>query len=172
MPAVHAICGLPGAGKTAFMSLVMLRRRRREPGRRIVANYPLYLPGRPVEYVDKMSDVFDVTDADVCIDEMHVWMGARNWREHGDEFAVWASQLRKAKVDLWYTTQDMSSVDKFVRVRTLNSYYVTSWRRMGFFIVEEYLGTDKKQGSRCGASMFPVSSVLWTCYDTDHIVRI
>lgn len=172
MPAVHAICGLPGAGKTAFMSLVELRRRRREPDRRIVANYPLYLPGRPVEFCPCLQDIFSVTDADVCIDEMHVWAGAREWREHGVEFSEWASQLRKARVDLWYTTQDIASVDRFVRVRTLNSYWVTSYRKLGFFLVEEFLGVDNKKSARCGVKFFPVSPVLWACYDTDYVVRI
>lgn len=172
MPAIHAICGLPGAGKTAFMSLLMLRRRRRQPERRIVANYPLYLPGREVEFVSGLREVMSVTDADVCIDEMHVWLSARDWRNHGNEFNEWASQLRKSNIDLWYTSQDINSVDRFIRVRTLDSFWVTSWRKLGFFVVDCFMGVENKKNNRTGVRIFPVSEVLFACYDTDYVVRL
>lgn len=173
MPAIHAICGLPGAGKTAFMTLCAIRWRKRDLNIPICSNYPLYLPGKPVVYVDTFQDAMKVRDCQLLLDELHVWLGSRDWKEHGKELSEWVSQLRKAHVDLWYTTQDMQSVDRMIRERTLNSYWVTSYRKLGFFAVEEFLGiSNTKKGARCGIKIFPVSEVLYASYDTDHIVRI
>jgi len=60
----------------------------------------------------------------VIIDEAHVFMNARSWRdEERMELVEWASASRKLGFDVYLITQDLQSLDRQVRDRL--TYHVT-----------------------------------------------
>lgn len=60
----------------------------------------------------------------VIIDEAHVFMNARSWRDEDRmELVEWASASRKLGFDVYLITQDLQSVDRQVRDRL--TYHVT-----------------------------------------------
>jgi hypothetical protein len=60
----------------------------------------------------------------VVIDEAHVFMNARNWRDD-DRMALveWASASRKLGLEVYLVTQDLASLDRQVRDRL--TYHIT-----------------------------------------------
>ena len=171
MPLI-GITGLPGAGKTYFAVRSLYSLRRRDPERLIVSNTELYLPGRPVPVVESLEECFPLTDCDILLDELHLWLASRMWNRNGQAVAQWLSQLRKRRVNVIYTTQDLSSVDKFVRDRTFLSYYVESWRKLGFFRFNAFFGVkaDAKQVYMRGWYLF--NEKVASCYRHEREVLV
>ena len=79
---IFGISGLPGAGKTYLAARTMLRIRAKNPDRLIVSNTPLYLPGRPVPVIDTIAEAFDLDHCELLLDEIHLWLDARQWQQH------------------------------------------------------------------------------------------
>lgn len=172
---IFGVTGLPGSGKTAFVTRVMFRLRKSARGRsrRVYVNYPLYLPyGEPVRFVENWTDVFPLEGCDVVLDEMHLLLGSRNWQRHGDEIAGWVSQLRKRKVNLWYTTQDITSVDKFVRERTEIMYQMQSFVKLGVFTFWSFNGCKLDRAHRISPGWFVMNKEIFDCYDTGFVVSV
>ena len=171
MPII-GVGGLPGAGKTYFVVRAMYRLRRRRPARAIVSNFPLYLPGEPVHVIDSISEAYELTNVDLVVDEAHLTLGARQWKEHGIDCAAWLSQLRKRDVNLWYLSQEISSVDKLLRDRTFLTYWVESFKKLGFFVWKSYFGAKQDDRKRYGLGLYLFNQRLAQLYDTEYIIKI
>lgn len=169
---IYGICGLPGAGKTLFAVRMMWQTRKQAPNRALVSNTPLYFPGEPVEVIDGIEDCFTLSHCTLLLDEMHLLMGSRDWKEHGKQFAEWISQLRKVDVDLWYTSQDMTSLDKLVRARTFLTYSIESFRRLGFMWYRVYFGSKEAPSRQFRWGWYWFSPLLASMYDTDWKVHV
>ena len=169
---ILGITGLPGAGKTLFAVRAMYRLRQRRPRRWIVSNFPLYLPGMPVEMVDCIDDCYELSECDLVLDELHLWLSNRDWQKHSGGVGAWLSQLRKRDVNLWYTTQDIGSVDKFVRDRTFLTYYLESFKLLGFFWWRCFFGTKADHKKRCNSGWYLFSETIARCYQTEYIVKL
>lgn len=172
--AVIGIVGLQGAGKTAFAVRTMYHTRKQQPGRRIVSNTPIYLPGEPVRVVDRVEQCFGLCNCELLLDEIHLWVGARQWKRHGEEYAEWISQLRKRGVNLWYTAQSMRLVDALVREQTFMQYVLESFRVAGFMWWRAYSSGEvrprKEDFYRSG--WYFLNEKILRLYDTDFLVKL
>lgn len=164
---IRAIVGLPGSGKTYYMVRRLYGFRRRDPGCAIVTNMSsLWLPGSELGYVDDLSKALELRSCVLALDEVHLWFSARDYRSHGTEYDAWVSQLRKRQVDLWYTSQNISGVDKMLRERTDVMYVVKSWLRLGWFSFVTYDGVKEQEKKWITRGVYPFNPYIALCYDT------
>ncbi len=168
MPEIIAITGLPGAGKTLLSVHWAYRLRRRRPDHRILANFDLVLPGRPVEFYETIEDLLDVEDAYVIMDEAHLLLSNREWNKHGRSVRSFVSQQRKARVDLVWITQSLDDVDQLLKRRTSLSYWIESYRRLGFFVWRSYFGLKPERRKRYTQGFWTFNPKIASCYRTEQ----
>lgn len=122
---IYIVEGKPGHGKSTFATILATRwqehysRRRLEP-RRIVANFPMMIPG--VEYVECWDDIRDVERCIVIIDEAPMWFSGHTARDNQKHMGFF-SQHRKDGNSLIVIAQSWSSLDLTVRERTCEGVY-------------------------------------------------
>lgn len=168
---IYGFCGLPGSGKTLYCVYRLYALRKRNHSVRIFSNIPLYLPyGDPVPVFEQLNDVFDVRDAVIFLDEAHLALSSRAWQRHGPEFERFLSQMRKRHVTLFYTTQELKSVDRFLREKTFVSYWMESYVKLGFFTWTAFFGDRNRKDRRYLRGIFLFNPAIAACYDTDMII--
>ena len=172
---IRAVCGLPGSGKTYFVVRRLYGWRRTHPDTRIVSNVEsLWFPfGQVPEYVDDITQCFDLQDCVLFLDEAHLWFGSRETKSHGAEYTAWVSQLRKRKVELWYTTQVLMRVDTVMRDITDITYHVSSWFKLGAFTFRSYDGPVKEESKTRRAAtrgFYLFNPLIAASYDTHQTV--
>lgn len=182
---VEGATGLPGQGKT----LGMVRRAwdaKTKQGRRIYSNIPLTdrriterqqwfffgprLLVKSPNYGESWADgkigtlreVFDLDDAVVFLDEVHLWVGSHKWQEVPEEFRIYISQQRKDGVDIWWTAQGLARVHNHLRELTQYQYKCERWA--GFVRMKRCDPNDPTQDY--GTLWMPVSPVHYRLYDT------
>lgn len=169
---ITGVVGLPGAGKTYFVVRRLFFQTLRDPGRLIVTNVrSLWFPfSSRIQYVDSLEECFDLRDCTLFLDEVHIWFSSRDYRSHGRIYDAWVSQLRKASVDLVYTSQTIMSVEKLLRDRTDMLYCVSSFLRLGFFTFRSYWGAPPPERRRrmrpATFGIYPMNPLIASCYDT------
>lgn len=170
---IYGVTGLPGSGKSYFAvrQLVRLRCSDRGRDRPVYTNMPLVLPygPQPVLY-ESLSEIFDVHDCHVLLDEAQLVVGSRDWQSRDNRHAAFLSQLRKRRVVLWYTSQEITAVDKFLRDKTFLLYTMESFKRFGFFVYRSYFSSRMVGRSQPGLLFF--SPAVGNCYDTFNLVEV
>lgn len=112
---IVAYRGRRGSGKTA--SMVRDAYISYTKGRKIYSNIHLYFPYEPIthENISKLKD----SEFDNCvllIDEIQVIFNSRNFQsKRNKDFSIFVQQTRKRKVDLFFTTQSLRTVDVNIR---------------------------------------------------------
>jgi len=152
---IEGYIGIPGTGKTLSMTVRAYKERRYYD--EIISNYGLNFGStkvlrfnEPDELLRLLTGALENRDGKrrlLLLDEVHLLFDARMWSKVPAEFLRILAQPRKAKLDMYYTAQHESQVEK--RLRT-----VTNWLWL----------------CRCfGADFNPVSDspfVFWqTCYE-------
>lgn len=120
---ITAIIGNRGSGKTCFMTMLAVKYH--AEGRKIYSNYHLHnIPYEPMT-LKEMSELPDsLYNAVVLMDELHVGVDSYDFMKSSSKaFYTFATQLRKRKVNWYYTTQIFTQVAK--RVRNQTDYLIT-----------------------------------------------
>lgn len=155
---IEAFVGLPGQGKTYLMTrlaykkylkyskvkpeppkwqkklmtkrqyIANVRRRYELRTRKIYANYPLNLPN--AVYYSQVEELFDVTNADILLDEAGLIAPAGMWKAIPFEVMQHWREHRHKGVNLWYTAQDLRDVAVALRRVT---QFVNTVTRFGPF---------------------------------------
>jgi hypothetical protein len=126
--------GLPGGGKTYLMTRMAAARYKQYD--EVCSNYPIDLPNyRPMRNLAEFLEIADealrgVVGANgrrrrppkrrVLLDEVHLWMDSRAWASIPPQTLRVLALPRKGGLDIDYSSQDFSNVEK--RLRT-----VTNW---------------------------------------------
>lgn len=176
---IEAYLGLPGAGKT-YALIVRLKKALSRPwnrNRRVYSNMPLdeeYLrkitkwQGELI-YLYDWEDMVNATNAIIIIDELNLWMPSRVWNKvPGPLLYKWA-QVRKSGLEVWFTAQAVSRVDKVVRELVFESYHLTSYKRLNFFVAKSYIGLGDKFTSKM---IIPFKMKLAKIYDTHGYINV
>ena len=112
---ITVITGLTGSGKTWFMSRLMLKRWKQ--GDNIYANLALQFPNEN-ERVTRwfnLSEIYNIKNAVVGIDEGQKLFDARMWPFLPITFAEKIASHRHHFIDIITTTQDFGHIDNKVR---------------------------------------------------------
>ena len=113
--------GLPRVGKTYLCCLTALRYQR--AGYQIFSNVPIK-GSYKITFEDIKNGVALPRRSVFVIDEVQKWANAREWSSLPVQLYNYFSQGGKMGVELFYTAQDSSRVDKTLREVTNYFYYV------------------------------------------------
>lgn len=113
---ITVITGLTGAGKTWFMTRLLLADRK--SGFEVYPNYPLIFPNENegVSRWHNLDEVYHLINGVIGIDEGQKLFDARRWAALPIGFAEKIAQHRKHHLDIYTTTQDLGHID--VRIRS------------------------------------------------------
>lgn len=64
-----------------------------------------------ISYFEEISEILDIRDGLILIDEGQALFDSRNWESMPDEFANKLRQHRKHSLDLYVTTQNLGTID-------------------------------------------------------------
>lgn len=134
---ISGVFGLPGSGKSLFLGLIA---NRAVNGKNI--NYRGLVLGsfRKYKYVytnfscegcykldyDKLG-VLNYSDCLILVDEIMLLSDSRDYKKFTDNLKFFYSEHRKSNCDFIYASQSYDDVDKKIRNRTQQLYYVDQW---------------------------------------------
>jgi hypothetical protein len=164
---VEGFTGLPGAGKTYWLSKLGLDAIK--AGRPVYANYTLE---GAIRYKN-LSEVFKVRQGVILVDEINLVCPSRWWNKFPPELAYFWSQTRKFSLDIYWTSQHIDRVDKIIReisnwVWTINRY------PFGFFLARQYLPehVTKERRRHFTLKFFRLKKEVYTKYNTFEAIDI
>lgn len=157
---IEAFTGLPGAGKTYRMTELALREMRK--GRKVFANYPL----EGAERYRQFSDIFDISNGLVLIDEAGLIAPSSHWQKIPYEYLSQWRQHRKNGLDIWYTAQDLYDVATALRRVT---QFCTEVERYGKWV---YWRTwNPRNKSRYGWGLTRIRRSVYEKYNTFYEIE-
>lgn len=164
---VEGFTGLPGSGKTYFLTKISLERlKKKQP---VFANF--HIPG--VSYYQNLREIFTVRKGLILVDEINLVCPSRWWNKFPPELAYFWSQTRKFGLDIYWTSQHIDRVDKIIREI---SNYVWWIKKFPFGIrnarqyIPEHINKEKRQ---CFSSKwFKISSKIYKSFDTFEPIKI
>lgn len=136
--AIHILTGLPGSGKTAFLS--KKANDFAKQGREVWANkgYTLNIPN--VRYYSKIKELVNIKNGVILMDEAQVYLNSRNWETLDEQFVYKLQQHRHHGLDIWGTVQNVKRLD--VVMRELVSHYyecrILNFLILKFILVRQY----------------------------------
>lgn len=159
---IIAFTGLPGAGKTGFMSYLA-----HTSGWRVVSNYTL---GCAAQRLRTVADLQQRSSL-ICIDEFQLIAGARDFAKSiNKSLSEWIElDIRKPQNALYYTAQDFDMVDVNVRRLTGFIFDCTLVPGRGYSIVQVIQNLRFGRYVMRGKTMVPHSRFigLYDTYDRD-----
>lgn len=115
---IYGVCGLPGDGKSYFMS-VMIDEAMKEK-RTVFSNYPF-----PGAYVLTFEDLIESSFPEgslLCIDEANAWFRNRDWAKLPKEAFLFFMHHRHFKLDMVLIAQMPTTID--INIRDIVSYWI------------------------------------------------
>lgn len=158
---VEGFCGLPGAGKTYWISKLGLEAIKK--GRKVYANFSL----KGAEYYSDLRDLFEIRNGLILVDEINLLCPSRWWDRLPPHLAYFWSQTRKQQLDIYWTAQHPDRVDKIVRE-------ISNWiwliRKLPFNcrFLEQYLPeqVNKVKKVNFGFKVFYINKGVYSRYNT------
>jgi hypothetical protein len=158
---VEGFVGLPGSGKTYWLSFLGLKAMKK--GRKVYSNYKLE---GAIPYFD-LKDVQNVRNGVILVDEINLICPSRWWDKFPTYLAYWWSQTRKNELDVYWTSQHQDRVDKIVKEITNYIWEIRkfplNFRMMNCYLPEQ-IGKVKRQSF--GSKFFHLSKKTWKNFNT------
>jgi hypothetical protein len=156
---IEGFTGLPGMGKTYHMTKKAYFEARK--GRPVYANYNLNFPNIKTHYFKELSDLKDVKNALILVDEAGIYLPSQAWRSIPFEFIRQIRQHRHDGLDLWYTAQDMQDVATYLRrITQFQHDYNKVWK----FVTEKTV--NPRTGIKYGFDFSILTKKYFKFYDT------
>ena len=125
--------GLPGAGKTYLATRDFLQYKKKDKNKNLFSNIPV--EGAYKLTFNDLTNFFIPTNSVLLLDEVQYWASSRDWSNLPLALYNYFSQSRKMGIDLLYTAQDSSRVDKTLREVTNYFYDISRFGRLIFIDV-------------------------------------
>lgn len=169
---IEGIMGTPGAGKTYFGVYRLWRAHQANPRVPIWTNmdHLVLRGGQRPRLVSTLEDIYDCHDGYLFIDEAHLWVNSRDWARRTKDWSVFISQCRKRRLNLWYTTQAISGVDKELRDKTECTYVMKSLHKLGFFLAHQFPYCQIKGKQMGPPTVVPFNRIIAASYDTEGMI--
>lgn len=158
---IEGFTGLPGMGKTYNMTRMALKQMKK--GRKVYANYQV----EGAEYFKELSDIVNVKNALILIDEAGIYLPSQAFKDIPFEFIRQIRQHRHDGLDMWYTAQDMMDVATYLRRIT---QMVHDFNRLGPIMTERVFNPRTK--SKYGFGVYLLDKKVYTKYDTTENVDL
>lgn len=168
---VEGFTGLPGSGKTYWLTKIATERRKKEPDLPIWANFHLGISD--TNYFQNLSEVFGVRKGLILVDEINLVCPSRWWNKFPPQLAYFWSQTRKFGLDIYWTSQHIDRVDKIIREI---SNYVWWIKTLPFGIrnarqyIPEHINKEKRQCFR--SKWFKISKKIYKNFNTFEAIEI
>lgn len=173
---IEAYTGLPGHGKTYNMTKEAYNKAFVR-GRDIYANYKLNFPeiknrkgkviSGQVHYFKELSELTNVRNALILIDEAGIYLPSQAWRDIPFEFMRQLRQHRHDGLDLWYTAQDLGDVVTYLRRIT---QYEHSFSKVWHFTFKRTINPRSKE--KYSFDIYHFSKKYFAFYDTTENVEL
>lgn len=164
-PGMFAVVGRMGAGKTLLLAQAALDAGR--AGRPVYANFQV----RGGTLLADWQDVLAVPEGSlVLLDEVQLWWPSTAWQAP-PEVLAWASQLRKRRLTLLWSSQDWSFVAKRLRLLTFGVWKASrrggEGHRYDLWAAESF---GKQNGEKLATLRMKRAAEVMASYDTLEIV--
>jgi len=174
--AIHCITGLPGKGKTYYMS--HLAERFLKQGRMIYANYHLNVPPEMEHLVHYWSNIYEINAFDegvILMDEAQRYFNSRQWGLLSEDTEIKLQQHRKNGLDIYATTQHYTRLDVTLRILVHKFYVCTRfWKiiRIQEFYLEamDKANTSGENPSAIWTDFILQRKKIYRFYDTNELV--
>ena len=165
---ITAILGDRGAGKTCFMTA--LAAAYHKEGKKIFTNYHLFdIPYQKITLKEMVELPEWLNNSVVLIDEIHVWADAYDFMgKPARALATFATQLRKRKVNWYYTTQVFTQAP--LRVRRQTNYFMVMQNTKGKGIFKCQV-IDRFNNDIINEFNFD-GKPFYDKYDTDEVITV
>lgn len=153
--AVSLYFGLPGCGKTTFLTFLALKAVRSNKYLHVYSNVALNIPG--ICFIDNdCIGQYELRDCLLLIDEATLFADSRDFKNFSKKRLEYFLEHRHRNADIILFTQQWDGVDRKIRVITDRVYYVYKGIFTGKWISSCYkipygiLFPDKKNGEKLG----------------------
>ena len=153
--AVSLYFGLPGCGKTTFLSYLALKAIRSNRYLHVYSNVALNIPG--ICFIDNdCIGKYELRDCLLLIDEATLFADSRDFKNFSKSRLEYFLEHRHRNADIVLFTQQWDGVDRKIRVITDRVFYVYKGIFTGKWISSCYkipygiLFPDKKNGEKLG----------------------
>ena len=163
---VEGFCGLPGSGKTYYVTKLALKAIKE--GRPVYANYKI--PG--AKYFSRLEDIFAVRNGVIIVDEINLVCPSRWWNKFPPQLAYFWSQTRKFGLDIYWTSQHWDRVDKIIREISNYIWWVRPtllWHRATCYIPEQI---SKEKRDKIDRVRFLIRKKIYSQYNTFESIQI
>jgi DNA polymerase III delta prime subunit len=153
--------------------MTFLAKKYHEEGRTIYSNYHLKNVPYKSMTLKEMAELPDeLTNAVVLMDELHVGVDSYDFMKSSSKaFYTFATQLRKRKVNWYYTTQIFTQVAKRIRMQTDYLITMENTKKEHLFKVHIY-DRRKVEGANDPINQFTFDgSDYFDDYDTDEVIQ-
>lgn len=166
---ITAIIGDRGAGKTCIMTA--LAEAYHKEGKRIFTNYHLFhIPYTKITLEEMIKLPDHLNNSVVLIDEIHVWADAYDFMgKPARALATFATQLRKRKVNFYYTTQIFTQAP--LRLRRQTNYFMAmqNTAKQGQFKTQII---DRFNSNTIVNEFYFDGRPFYDKYDTDEVIVV
>lgn len=134
--------GLPGCGKTTFLTSIALKESKlllsgRSRYKHIYSNIPLLING--VTFIkNECIGKYDLRDCLLLIDEATLFADSRDFKSFSRDKVEYFLEHRHFRSDIVLFTQQWDGVDRKIRTITDRVYYVTKGKLLGHWISRCY----------------------------------
>lgn len=163
---IIGVTGLPGAGKSYFVTGEILAWLRKDSAARVISNFH---PSEKALKEFKGRWVFglweDMLNAEIntlcVVDEANMWFSSRSWKDQSATDLAAFKQSRKNGVSLWWCDQHEARVD--VAIREVTHWY---YRIERFYCFSACSIEDPSSGKKAGRLFRLRSPKVWEYYDS------
>lgn len=141
-------------------------------GRKIYSNYHLKnIPYKSMT-LKEMSELPDeLTNAVVLMDELHVGADSYDFMKSSSKaFYMFATQLRKRKVNWYYTTQIFTQVAKRIRMQTDYLITLENTKKESLFKATVYDRRKQQEINEPVQQFLFDGEIYFKEYDTDEVI--
>ena len=166
---ITGIIGDRGSFKTCFMT--SLAYAYYKEGRKIYTNYELFeIPHEKITIAEMKQLPNYLRNSLVIIDEIHIWADAYEFMgKSAKALATFGTQLRKRKVDFFFTTQIFTQVPK--RLRDQTNYLILMKKTKDEGIARAVVMDRFARNRVVNAFLFD-GRPFYEKYDTDEVITV
>jgi len=119
----------------------------------------------------KLDDLYDFEDGIIAMDEAHVYMNARRWKDLPEDMEKKLAQHRKDGLHIWGTVQSVNRLDTIIR-ELVDYWYVYENGLFWFTRWEFNIDEDKNKKFPMSKKWIMKKKSVYEAYDTLEKIEV